>query len=409
MLRWLEVLRVDSMLVENVPEFMDWGPLDRQGHPVKSRKGEVYRAWLTAIKAFGYNVDTRILNAADFGAATSRSRFFLLAKKGNKPIQWPEPTRSKKGTGRRRWRAAREIIDWDLKGESIFTRKKPLSPKTIERIAEGLRRFGGAELASFLVTMEHGGGVRNLDLPLNTITTARGGSMALVQPFVLSQASGGAPRSVGDPLPTIVHRGGGMLVQPFLLSQGSNGSPKSTDEPVPAIMTAGKIAFVVPHFGERADQAPRTHSVDEPLPAITSHGAGSLVQFILPVRGFFGQNTAKSIEDPLGTVTQRGGGNLVEYLVQYNGASKAQSVDEPLGTVTTQDHFALVQSTADFDIRFRMLQPHELAAATGFPKGYVFKGTKTDTVKQIGNAVVVDVARALAESLLTRPREGLAA
>ena len=209
--------------------------------------------------------------------------------------------------------------------------------------------------------------------------------MALAE-FVLSQASGGAPRSVADPLPTIPGGGAHSLVE-----------------------------FLVPNFGERGDQRPRYHSVDEPIPAVTSRGAGNFVQFILPVQGYFhleGQNAAKSVDQPLGTITQRGAGGLVECLLQYNGASKAQSLEEPLGALSTRDRFALVQAAANehgFDILYRMLQPHELAAATGFPPGYVFKGKKKDQIKQIGNAVVVPMAKALALSLLSPvPPERLA-
>ncbi len=434
-LRWPELLRVDSMLMENVPDFMGWGPRDSRGRIIKSRRGETFQAFVHVIRSMGYNVDYRVLNAADYGAATSRSRLFLLARKGNKPIVWPEPTHSKTGHGRKKWKSARSVIDWSLKGKSISNRERPLAENTVRRIMEGFKRFGGAP---YLVLMENGGGVGDLSDPLKTITTAHGGSMALtepipsiqnsgpialVEPFVLSQASGGAPRSVGDPLPTIVGQGrGNMLVEPF----------------------------IIPYFGEADGQVPRSHSVGDPLPAVTSHGAGALVQpFILPVEGYYhleGQNAAKSIDEPLGAITQRGGGSIVEpYLIKYFGRGKGpRSVEEPLDTLTTKqryglaqpylvrlngtdpghidgsarsveapldtivgtgNHFGLVVPTSkgDYivDFLFRMLQPHELAAATGFPKGYIFKGTKTDTVKQIGNAVVVNVARALARSLLS--------
>ena len=409
-LRWLELLKVDRVLVENVIEFRDWGPLNSRGFPIKSRKGEIYQSWFRAIRSFGYNVAAKVLNAADYGAPTSRSRLFIVAKKGNIAITWPEPTHSRKGDGRKKWRPAREIIDWSIKGQSIFTRKRPLSIRTIGRIIEGLKRFGGSELQPFIVLMEHGGGIKSIGDPLPTITTAKGGSMGLVEPsFVLSQASGGAPRSVTEPLPTIPAGGAHALIEPFILSQGSNGAPRSVKDPVPSILTAGKHAlvqpFIVPFFGERKGQAPRNHPVSEPLPAVTSHGAGALVQsFLLPVRGYFGQNTPKSVDEPLGTITQRGYGGLVEpCIVQYNDNSGAHSVNEPLPTIPTHDRFGLVQPTLNgrcLDVRFRMLQPHELAGAMGFPRSYKFCGTKTEITRQIGNAVVVHIAKALCGSLL---------
>ncbi len=297
--------------------------------------------------------------------------------------------------------------------------------------------------------MEHGGGIKSLDEPLPTITTAKAGSMSLVEPFILSQASGGAPRPVSKPLPTIPTKGAHALIEPFVLAQGSNGAPRSVEEPLPTIVTGGKEAlvepFIIPFFGEREGQAPRNHPVSEPLPAVTSHGAGALVEpflvkyhggknknphkriasvndpiatidtqnrfglaepFLLPVRGFFGRNTPKSVDDPLGTITQRGYGSLVEsIIVQYNGNSGAHSVNEPLPTIPTHDRFALVQPEVNgyrLDIKFRMLQPHELAGAMGFPREYKLCGTKTEIVRQIGNAVVVQVAKALCKSLLSK-------
>ena len=375
-LRWADLLRVDNIIIENVGEIRKWGPLDPEGYPIKERAGETFDAWVNVIRSMGYNVEYRILNAADYGAATSRSRFFLIGRKWDQPIVWPEPTHNKDGgNGKEKWPAARTIIDQNLKGKSIFTRKKPLSDKTLARVFEGIFRFGGAP---FLHLMEHGGSIRGLDMPIFTITAnKKGGTMAYVDPFILSQGSGGAPRSTADPVPTIPGSGAHSLVE-----------------------------CIIPNFGEREGQRPRCHSVDAPLSAVTGRGAGNLVQFILPVQGYFhkeGQNAAKSTDIPLGTITQRGGGSLVECLVQYNGQSRAQSIEDPLGTLTTRERFAFVQAAANewgFDILYRMLQPHELAAATGFPKGYVFMGKKKDRIMQIGNAVVVPMAKALAKSLL---------
>ncbi|MDG7023016.1 MAG: DNA cytosine methyltransferase [Nitrososphaerota archaeon] len=345
-MRWLELLRVDNLLVENVPELKDWGPLDRRRNPIKSRKGEVYQAWVSAIRSFGYTVDARVLNAADYGAPTSRSRLFIAAKKGRTTIEWPRPTHSREGAGRRRWRPARGIIDWSLEGQSIFGRKRPLVPNTMKRIFEGLKRFSSPEIRPFIIAMEHGGGIRDIEDPLPTITTARGGALALAEPFVLSQGSGGAPKKVDDPLPTIPGKGAHSLVQPFILHY---------------------------HDGDGSDR--RSSSIEEPLSTIDTSNRHALVE---------------------------------PCLVQYNGASEPQSVDEPLGTITTKDRFGLVEpsiilgdGTHYLDVRFRMLQVHELADAMGFPHDYQFAGTKTQRVKMVGNAVVVQVAQALCRSLLS--------
>lgn len=414
--RWLEFLTVDSVLVENVPEFQTWGPLDAKNKPIKIRRGEIYRAWLRCFRAHGYTVKAKVLNAADYGAPTSRKRLFIIAIRGKKRPKFPVPTYCKEGWPKKKWVAAREVIDWSIKGKSIFNRKRPLSPRTIQRIIEGLKRFGGKELRPFIILMEHGGGVRDVERPLPTITTAKGGSFGLAQPesFILSQASGGAPRNVKDPVPTIPTKGAHALVEPFLVSyHGKEKRICSVDKPIPTIDTSNRFAvaepFIVPNFGERKTQNPRTHSVDDPMPAVTSHGAGNLVQPCL-IKYYGNGNGAKSINEPLDTITGKDRFGLVEpYLVQFNGTKESQirnsahSMDEALPTIAAQNHFGLVQPVVNgwvLDIKFRMLQPKELAAATGFPENYRFLGTKTEVVKQIGNAVVVNIAKALCISLL---------
>jgi len=377
-LRWLELLEIDSLLVENVPEFASWGALDKKGYPIKSEKGRIFDAWTESIRAFGYRIEFRILNAADYGAATSRKRLFIMGKRGKGKITWPEPSFSRDGSLslsgaiRPKWKSARGIIDWSLKGESIFTRKRDLSPNTIRRIIAGLKKFGGDQLQPFIILMEHGGGLHDISNPLPTITTAKGGSMALAEPFLMSQGSGGAPRSVDDPLFTNVSAGGGSIVEPFIL----------------------------PPEGIHRGNTPK--SLEEPIGALTQRGGGHLVQAHIIVQN--GQSIGSSLDCPVPSMTTNNKLGLIEScLLPYNGTSVAQSIDEPLPTITTRDRFGLVQPEINgqrLDIRFRMLQPHELSAAMGFPRGYTFKGTKTDIVKQIGNAVVVQVSKALCLSLL---------
>jgi len=145
--RWASNLDVRCILVENVAEFVTWGPLV-EGHPDPKRKGAYFQAWIQSLWAMGYTVDWKLINAADFGDATTRTRFFLQARKDGLPIRWPTASHSATGSAdllghQRRWRAARDVIDWAVPGRSILTRKKPLSEKTRRRIARGLIRFGG--------------------------------------------------------------------------------------------------------------------------------------------------------------------------------------------------------------------------------------------------------------------------
>ena len=425
-LRWLELLEVESLLVENVPEFQTWGPVGRNGRPVKAQMGETFRAWTQAIRSLGYNVDHRVLNAADYGDATSRRRLFVVARKGRKPIAFPRPIYSRKGAtpGTKPWRAAREIIDWSLKGKSIFERDRPLAPRTLARIMEGLRRFGGEELRPFLVLMEHGGGTRSVDEPVPTITTARGGSMGVAEPFTIGVCGRNlAPRAVGDPLPTLTHRSTRWLieheVQPFTVTtdrpETNRSLPRSTEEPIATVVANNeRIALVDPFIvrtnfhpaGGRMGAAPR--SVEDPLPTVlgSSAGLGLAETFLVPFHEEHEGQCPRvhDVKEPVPALGCSRTLALAEpFLTSYYGTSTVSSVAAPVPTVTTKDRFALVQPVVNgraLDIRFRMLEPRELAAAMGFPADYEFTGNRTEIVRQIGNAVAVQTARWLCLSLL---------
>lgn len=440
-LRWLELLHVESALIENVPEIRNWGPLTAAGRPVKNRLGETYKAWMQGIRSLGYNVGARVLNAADYGGCTSRRRLFVIARRGKKPVHWPEPAFSRDGKeGTEKWRAAREIIDWSLEGQSIFNRKRPLAPATMRRIIQGLERFGGPGLKPFLVILRgtstgqsmerpvpgltaggnhiglakpfllhltHGGRVNDIEEPIPTVTGAHRGEIGVVEPFILSQASGGAPRDVKDPVPTIPGGGAHALVQPFILPPEGihrGNAPRSPDDPLQTVTQRGGghlvQPFLVPNFGERKGQDPRTHSVDDPLPAITSHGAGALVEPYLVE--YYGNGQPRSVDEPLPTVTTKDRMGLVRPTMN-RAEPRTATLDEPVPTVTGKDEIMLVQPTVDgwaLDIKFRMLQPHELARAMGFGDDYKFSGNRQEIVKQIGNAVEVHVAKALCLTLL---------
>ena len=345
--RWAEALRPKWIVVENVPEFQTWGPIGSSNRPLQSRKGETFAAWLGALRSLGYTVEARVLNSADYGAATTRRRLFVVARldggaRGRGGVLWPAATHAPVGTSSlfalEPWRAAREIIDWNERGASIFGRKKPLAPNTLKRIAAGARKFWGLDLEPFLIAMEHGGRELDIDKPLPTITTAKGGAFGVVQPFVTTLRGTSAShiassaRSADEPLRTLTASGEHLGVcEPFLLGQHGGSVPRAVSDPTMTIATDGAISLLEPFL-------------------VNFYGSGSGL-----------------IPQPLG---------------------------RPLPTVTTKDRFGLVQPMA-LDITFRMLRPHELAAAMGFPTGYQFAGTKSDAVKQIGNAVEVNQAAAL--------------
>jgi DNA (cytosine-5)-methyltransferase 1 len=381
-LRWANDLYIKNVLVENVREFANWGPLGATRRPLASKRGETFYSWLKALESLGYSVDYRVLNAADYGGATTRERLFVQARRG-KRIVWPEPTHRPPGPEMQRelfecgvkpWRPAREIIDWSLRGESIFRRRKPLAAATMARIAAGLRRFGGKNAEPFLVVLRNHQHSRSLNQPLPTVTTS-GAHFGLCQPFIVPQFGESTPRSIDQPLGTITTTSRGIgLCEPFIVT-ASHGDSGGT----------------------------RSRRIGEPLPTVTGSNDHALVEpFIMPLNHGKNDNRAYSMDRPLPTVTSIDAWSMVEpFLVKYNGTGGANPVSEPIDTITAKDRFGLVECDGYLlDIRFRMLQWHELAAAMGFPPEYWFAGNREQKVKQIGNSVEVNQARALCSEML---------
>ncbi len=388
--RWAEALRPDWIIVENVREFQSWGPLGCDNRPLKSRKGEIFGAWVQALRAINYHVEWKLLNAADFGGATSRVRLFIVARRGRstQPIPWPVPTHT-----RENWTPAHTIIDWSRPCPSIFGRKTPLKPKTLARIEVGLHKFCSPEIVSpFLVKMYGTGTVGDINDPTPTIT-ASGQHLGLAQPFIVQYHGGKSDKRNGterqysllDPLPTIDTQPRYALAAPFL----------------------------VPHFGERDGQSPRSHGVTAPLPTVTGQGAGSLVvPYLIDVN--HGDSNGSDggrvhpMTEPLGTVTtKRNKAMVLPFVTEYYGTGGVRSVGEPLSTCTTKPRHGLtlvevLETMGRYgisDLGFRMLHVDELAAAQGFPAGYSLHGTQEERIKQVGNSVHTAVAEALCRAI----------
>lgn len=389
-IRWCSRLRIENVLIENVREFREWGPLHRyhadpkqNNRPIQERKGEYFRHFITKMRGLGYNIEWRVLCAADYGDATTRERLFIIARR-NKKVGFPEPTHTRHAEKTLfgeipQWRAAREIIDWSRKGESIFTRKKPLSPNTMKRIIAGLRKFGGKS-------------------------------------FVIGQQSGAAPRDVNSPLPTIAGAGAISFIDPFIVMLNGtsddklNRSNRSVKEPLPTIVGGNHLYVAEPflveyHNGENSER--RIRSLEQPLPTQdTSNRFGLCEPFIITVNHGKGDMRSYSVDEPMKTITGVDAWGLVEpFLMKYTSSGGARSLDKPLPTQTTHDQFGLVIPELNgkrLDIRFRMLHPHELSAAMSFPNDYKFSGTRDQKVKQIGNAVPVMLAKALCKTLLEK-------
>jgi DNA (cytosine-5)-methyltransferase 1 len=376
-LRWVEELQPREILIENVREFMDWSPLRRDGKSDRRYgRGVTFQAWMAGLRSLGYQVDVKLLNCADYGDPTTRVRMFVRGSRGWKQPAWPVSSHAKDGRPEA-WHTAREIIDWTMHGSSIFSRKRPLSANTLKRIEAGIRKFWGRYAEPFLVVL-HGGGSkdrgRSIELPLPT-QTAGGNHVGLVEPFILPHRTfeNMNADSIEKPLRTVTgHSAGFGLVEPFIMQ---------------ASHTKANGHYVYPP--------------DEPLRTVTSDDSFCMVEpFILPPEGVYRGNAPRQVEDPLQAVTSRGGGHLVEpFLVKYNGTGGAMPVTEPLHTVTGLDRFGLVEGQM-LDIRFRMLEPRELARAHSFPDTYKFAGNRREQVKQIGNSVPKETAEALCMAAL---------
>ncbi|MEQ1861455.1 MAG: DNA cytosine methyltransferase [Chthoniobacteraceae bacterium] len=389
--RFADALLPPIVLVENVPEFRTWGPCDRKGKPIAAKKGAIFHAWIEALRALGYRVDHRVLCAADFGDPTTRRRLFVQAVRGGRKIVWPEPTH---GEATRPFRTARDhVIDWSLACGSIYERERPLSPKTMMRIYAGLEKFSGAAFMTPGFAEREGQRPRTHSLDVPAPTIAASGHLHLAQPFLVElrgtseQQCRSTARSLDEPMSPVAcsgaHHG---LARPYLV-QVNHGNGRC---------------------GQNGN-ARRSRAVDEPLPTVCgARGEWALCDpALLPQQS---DGRLRPVSEPVPTVATDGAIALIEpFLVKYYGQGCGQRVGVPLGTVTTKDRFGLARPVVVvngerflLDIGFRMLQPHELAAAQGFRSGYVFSGTKTDQVKQIGNAVPRRLARALVTAVLAQ-------
>lgn len=328
-IKWCTIIRTKILVVENVPEFTEWGPVNAQtGKPVKSRRGEYFKAWVEALKAIGFKIEWRTVCAADYGDATTRNRFFLIARSDGKKICWPPqshaPADKCQLLGLEPWRAAKEIIDWDLKGGSIFERKRALADNTMKRIFAGAEKFAWPE--PFLVVLRNNCSALSIDQPVPTIT-ASGTHIGLAQPeiqsFTFSNASGGAPRNVDQPIPSFTTTAASQLVEPCLIE--------------------------VNHSGER-----KTKSLDEPIGTITQKRGIAMVEGDLKpcMINMKGKSNASDIDNPTPTITAHAGHlAIAEPLIAPfygSGSGKTcKNVDQPLDTVTTKERFALVEGVAE--------------------------------------------------------------
>lgn len=383
-LQWLDDLYVRRIIVENVPEFVDWGPLSKDGKPIEAKRGASFRAWVESIRARNYIVEWRIVNCADYGDATSRRRFFLKAVRiGCGKIKWPEPTHAEHPSpdlfrNLKPWRGVRECLDLSDTGRSIFGRKKPLAANTLRRIAVGLRKFCGLDFQMDMLGAGENDETRVLptSAPLRTQHTAN--RTAIVRPFIVRLNNNCDVEDIAAPLSTVTTSGAHhALCQPLILDHMRNGEATPTNKPLKAQPTHDRFSIVTPYIctplimGQQGGATARP--IDEPCPTIATSGA---VRMITPL-----------IVD-------------MSHPGDKNDERRVTKADEPMKTITTRNNSALVALPilADghvIDIRIRMLKPAELAAAHSFPKDYILTGNRGEQVKQIGNSVPVETAAAM--------------
>lgn len=407
------------IIVENVKEFQTWGPLLPNGQPDPVKKGKTFTAWVGMLKSLGYNVEYRVLNCADYGDATTRQRFFLIAVREDIGVPvWPKPTHGDHKSGLPQWRAARECLDFADVGKSIFGRKVPLSKKTLARLAAGAQKYWGIDLTTdtlvklsgtkkplkpFIVKLNRGATTEDIDDPLTTVM-AGGSHHALVQakPFIAKMRSHATAGSIDEPLTTVTaHTVHHAMVTPFLVNNFEHNRPKSIDEPLPSLTTGNHVMKVTPLICDHQNHG-KAEPPDKPMRTVSTHDHFSLATLVL---GQHSGSQCRSDAEPIPTVCTRCCARSITPLIVDNAnGGTVRSGNQPLNTVTAKDNHMLylpvLEDGRRLDIMMRMLKPRELARSHSFPDDFVLTGTKTEQIKQVGNSVPACTARALVTTLL---------
>lgn len=416
--RYIEALNPDYIQIENVEEFMSWGPLDDKGKPISKDKGADYIQWVSNVCSYGYEFEHRILNSADYGAITCRKRFFGIFAKNGLPIVFPIATHSKKpNVNQKHWNAVRPALNFSDEGKSIFGRKKPLVDASLKRIYAGLIKFVAGGKDAFLIKYNS-----------------------------MNQKGKYVPPDVDEPCPTVATQNRLGLATVHFLSKAFSGDPASKnlslDEPAGAITTIDHHQFISVQYGNGFNK-----SIDEPAPTLTTKDRCALVTPTFIVNQYSGGGQLSSCQDPCPTLTTNPKQNLVTcktqsdyFLMNPQYSSSGGSIDNPCFTLIARMDKAppyLVEASYsgmlhDFisiddgkvvynvyesdtetmklikefmalynivDIKLRMLRVNELKKIQGFPEDYVLVGNQSEQKKYIGNAVEVNMARVLCESL----------
>ena len=407
-LRWAGLVRPRVIMLENVEEFKTWGPLNRSHRPIKAKQGMTFRKFISQLEDLGYDVEYRELIAADYGAPTMRKRFFMIARCDGKPIVWPDPTHAPadsevvKAGLLKPYLGAYTQLDFSLPCPSIFDTAeeikekygiravRPLAPKTMERIARGLKKFVIDNAEPFIVPIGYG------------------------------ERKGQEPRvhDIKNPLPTIVSSGKHYLCAPALIQYHSETSKREVrgQEITDPIMTVdgsnryGLVtSFIQKYYG--GNYQGNGSDVKEPLHTITTLERNSLCAVNLIQMN--NHCDGRDVREPIPTITAGDGhfGEVRAFLIKYYGQGTGQDIKDPLDTVTAQDRFGLVTVNGVdcqiVDIGLRMLEPRELYGCQGFPDDYIIdhdytgkEYKRSEQVRRCGNAVCPPIPAALVRTNL---------
>lgn len=437
--RYIDVIDPDYIQIENVEEFMSWGDMDEKGKPISMDKGRLYQKWVRNVKKYGYNFEHRILNDADFGAYTTRKRFFGIFAKKSLPIVFPEPTHCKGGrqdmfSRLEKWKPVKDVLDFSDEGTTIF-REKPLAEKTLERIYNGLIKFVAGGKDAFLVkynSMNRTGkyNAPGIDEPCPVVTTQN--RLGVAQVCFLSKQFSGHPESknvsVEEPAGTITCRDH----HAFVSAHYGNGFNRSVNEPSATVTTKDRLSLVTPRFIANEYSGGGQHtSIDNICPAILTNPKQKLITCKPWIMNTSFSNIGSNIEEPAQTITAN---RKWHYLMNPQFNSAGGSVDNPCFTLiarmdkmppylvaTESGQIAIEIYDNDspmtvkikefmalygiVDIKMRMLRIPELKRIMGFPEDYVLVGTQADQKKFIGNAVEVTQAKKNAEALCAKLRD----
>lgn len=406
-LRWAGTVRPDVIMLENVEEFKTWGPLNRSHRPIKAKQGVTFRKFVSQLEDLGYVVEHRELVAADYGAPTMRKRFFLVARCDCKPIVWPEPTHGPvdseavKAGLLKPYIGAYTQLDFSLPCPSIFDTAeeikekygiravRPLAPKTMERIARGLKKFVIDNAEPFIVKVNHSGAktdyCKSANEPLSTVTGKHG--FGVVEPMLL----------------------------PYMGTNTTNHPGGSCEEPIHTITTGNQQCLISPtliqYHSETSKDEVRGQTIENPIMTVDGSNRYGLVTSFLSK--FYKTGVGQDVREPLHTVTTSAGhfGEVRAFLIKYYGQGTGQDIKSPLDTVTAQDRFGLVTiAGVDYqivDIGLRMLEPKELYGCQGFPDDYIIDHDYTgkpyprsEQVRRCGNAVCPPIPAALVRANL---------